>query len=153
MSFMQSVYNPNKHGLYKPVNIEKYIGDHYPITRSSYESKFCRWLDSNPNVLKWNSEQIEIKYYDPTTNKVRRYFPDFFMQALDKNGKVKNYIIEIKPDKETRPPRMRGRKKEKTFIYEQTTWMKNQAKWKAAIDWCTQHGFEFKILTENELFK
>lgn len=153
MSFMNNIFDPRKHSIYKPVNIEKYIGGNLPIVRSSYEAKFCRWLDMNPNIIKWNSEQIEIRYLDPLTNKIRRYFPDFYMQALDKTGKTKNYIIEIKPDKEIRPPKMRGRKKEKTFLYEQKTWLKNEAKWKAAIHWCNANNFEFKILTEKELFK
>lgn len=153
MSFMSNIYDPSKHKIYHPVNKEKYLGDKYPILRSSYEVKFCRWLDINPNVKFWNSEQIEIKYYDPTTNKVRRYFPDFFMRAIDKNGVVKNYVIEIKPFKETKPPRMAGKKKKQTLLYEQKVWLKNQAKWKAAIDWCKNNGCEFKILTEKQLMK
>ena len=106
MSFMSSVFDPTKHKIYTPLYPDKYIGENYPVLRSSYEAKFCRWLDVNENVKAWASEQIEIPYFDPTTNKKRRYFPDFFMKAIDKYGILKNYIIEIKPDKETRPPKM-----------------------------------------------
>ena len=28
---------------------------------------------------------------------------------------------------------------------------KNQAKWGAAQEWCLDRGYEFKVLTENEL--
>ena len=28
---------------------------------------------------------------------------------------------------------------------------KNQAKWGAAKEWCLDRGYEFKVLTENEL--
>lgn len=153
MNFMSKVYDPRKHSIFKPENIEKFVGTSYPIIRSSYELKFCKWLDMNPNVLKWASEYFEIPYFDPTSNKMRRYFPDFYMQAIDKSGEAKNYIIEIKPYKETKNPKMAGKKKKETLLYERVVWEKNQAKWKAAVSWCELRNAEFKIITEKELFK
>lgn len=152
-NFMQHNFDPRKHDKYYPTNKEKYRGEDFPITRSSYESKFCRWLDMNESVLEWASECLEIQYFDPTMNKVRRYYPDFYMKAVDKYGNIKKYIIEIKPYKETHPPRKMKRKNLKSAVYENITWSRNQAKWKAADNWCKKNGYEFRIITEKQLFK
>ena len=37
------------------------------------------------------------------------------------------------------------------MIYEQRTWVINQAKWEAARKWAEKKGYEFLILTEKEL--
>ena len=37
------------------------------------------------------------------------------------------------------------------FIYECQTYAINQAKWKAAREWCADRMIEFKIITEDEL--
>ena len=47
---------------------------------------------------------------------------------------------------------MRGRKKQSTLLHEQVTYDINQAKWKAAKQWADDHGYNFLILTEKELF-
>jgi hypothetical protein len=61
--------------FYTPTNPQKYIGDLTNIVyRSSYELRSFRWCDSNPSILEWSSESIIIKYFDPTTQKIRRYF-------------------------------------------------------------------------------
>ena len=38
------------------------------------------YCDLNENILEWASEEFWIPYLDPTTNRVRRYFPDFFIK-------------------------------------------------------------------------
>lgn len=153
MSWMNNNFNPEKHQLYSPTYPKKYVGKNKNIVvRSSYEAKFCRWLDLNPNVLEWASEALEIEYYDPTVMKKRRYFPDFYMKVKDKDGKIKKYIIEIKPNKETYKPIIRKNKKPTALLQEQKKWEVNQAKWKAAVNWCNKFGFEFKIVTEKQLF-
>ena len=92
-------------GKYKPSYPNKYSGDPTNIIyRSLWERKFCVYCDLNENVLEWASEEIQIKYFDPTTKKVRRYFPDFYIKYLDKDGKIRKAIIEIKPLKETQEP-------------------------------------------------
>lgn len=140
--------------MYSCLQIKKNLfGSHLPVTRSSYEAKFCRWLDNNPNVIEWSSECIEINYFDVTSNKMRRYFPDFYMKAINKDGEEIKYIIEIKPYKETHAPRKSVKKSRRTFLTETITWKKNLSKWKSAEDWCNRHGYQFKILTERELFK
>ena len=135
---------------YKPENPRKYKGDYKNIIcRSSWERKFCRWCDLNESILEWGSEEFFIPYRAPD-GKVRRYFPDFIMKVKETNGEVKTYVIEVKPLRQTKPPRKKKRVT-KSFIYECTTYAVNQAKWKAADEWCKDHKIEFKIITEKEL--
>ena len=135
---------------YKPENPRKYKGDYRNIIcRSSWERKFCRWCDLNESILEWGSEEFFIPYRAPD-GRVRRYFPDFIMKVKETNGEVKTYVIEVKPLKQTKPPKKRKRVT-KSYIYECTTYAVNQAKWKAADEWCKDHKIEFKIITEKEL--
>ena len=135
---------------YRPENPRKYKGDYKNIIcRSSWERKFCRWCDLNESILEWGSEEFFIPYRAPD-GRVRRYFPDFIMKVKETNGEIKTYVIEVKPAKQTRPPKKKKRVT-KSYIYECTTYAVNQAKWKAADEWCKDHKIEFKIITEKEL--
>jgi restriction endonuclease len=153
MGYHSSTFDPKKHTRYQPINEEKYVGKEYPCCRSSWETHFCKWCDNNPSIIKWSSEAIQIPYYDPVRRKNRRYYPDFSMSVKGSDGKVINYIVEIKPYKETIQPSKGGNKKDKTIMYEFYTFQTNMAKWKAAIDFCRKHGIVFKLLTEKDLFK
>ena len=136
---------------YHPSFPNKYKGNaNNIICRSNWERKFCKWCDSNPNILEWGSEEFFIPYLSPTDNRVHRYFPDFIIKVKESNGQIKRYVIEVKPKKQTRPP-IRKTKPTKSYIYECTTYAVNQAKWKAAKDWCDDRRIEFKIITEDEL--
>jgi hypothetical protein len=64
---------------------------------------------------------------------------------------IERYIIEIKPKRQTLPPKQSPRKKSKTFIAESKTYAKNLAKWEAAEEFCKDNGIKFKIITEEEL--
>lgn len=137
---------------YKPSHPKKYKGNpNNIICRSSWERKFCTWCDLNENILEWGSEEFSIKYFDPVKNKVRRYYPDFIIKVAEKTGKVKTYVIEIKPKKQTMPPNPNPKKKTKSWLNEVYTWETNNAKWKAADEFCKDHLLEFKIITEDEL--
>jgi hypothetical protein len=137
--------------LYKPSFPEKYIGNpNNIICRSSWERKFCRWCDFNDSILSWGSEEIRIKYYDPVKQKVRTYYPDFIMKVKEKNGDIKTYIIEVKPQRQTMPPKQKS-KVTKSYLNEVYTFATNQAKWKAAEEFCLDNGLQFKIITEKEL--
>ena len=57
-------------------------------------------------------------------------------------------IIEIKPSRETKPPRVTKKKSQKTILYESLTYAKNMAKWDAATSFCNKRGWEFKVVTE-----
>ena len=136
---------------YKPSFPKKYKGDpNNIICRSSWERKMCRWCDLNESVLEWGSEEFYIPYLSPIDNRVHKYFPDFIVKLRENSGRIKTYVIEVKPKKQTRPPKP-GKKKTKSYIYEATEYAKNQAKWKAAVEFCKDHMIEFKIITEDEL--
>ena len=141
-----------KYNQYVPRNTHKYIG-RYPIKiKSSWERKFCQWLDVNTSVIKWSIENIHIQYYDPVQMKNRRYYPDFYMEVLGKEDKVNKYIVEIKPQHETVLPKKSSGKSKKTMLYQEATYLTNQAKWKAAKQYCGKLGYDFRIITEQQLF-
>lgn len=146
--------------IYKPQNIKKYIGNPpYCVARSSWELIFCRWADNNPSVIEWASETISIPYIDQTERdyrgmpKKRRYFPDFILRVRNRENNIDTWVVEIKPEKETRPPRLSKVKSQKTKVYESKVWATNSAKWKAAEEFCRRRGWYFKILTERDLIK
>ena len=138
-------------GKYKPSNPEKYRGDVCNIIyRSSWERKFLYYCDMNKNIIEYSSEEVVIPYRSPVDNKYHRYFVDFYIKYKDANGRIKKSLIEIKPFRQTQEPKVQKRKT-KGYIYEVVEYAKNQAKWKAAEEWCLDRGYEFKVLTENEL--
>ena len=138
-------------GRYQPNNPLKYKGNFRNIIyRSLWELKFMKYCDSNQNILEWGSEEFWLPYRSPLDNKVHRYFPDFYIKVRENNGMVKKYVIEIKPKKQCIEPKPQ-KKKTRTYIYEVREYAKNQAKWKAAEEYCIDRGLQFKVLTENEL--
>ena len=138
-------------GRYQPNNPLKYKGNFRNIIyRSLWEKKFMKYCDSNQNILEWGSEEFCLPYRSPLDNKVHRYFPDFYIKVKESTGKIKKYIIEVKPQRQCIEPKPQ-KKKTRTYIYEVREYAKNQAKWKAAEEYCLDRGYEFKILTEKEL--
>lgn len=108
-----------------------------------------KYLDDNPAILEWGSEELVIPYVCPTDNRVHRYFPDFVVKVKTKDG-IQTMILEVKPKKETREP-VKKKKVTKQYITEVMTWGKNQAKWKAAQEYCLDRGWTFKLITEDHL--
>ena len=138
-------------GKYKVRCPYKYKGDPTKVIyRSLWELKFMRYCDSNVNILEWGSEEMYVWYRSPVDNRPHRYFPDFYIKAKESNGKIKKYIIEVKPKKQTAPP-PKPKRQTKGYLREAFEYARNQAKWKAANEWCLDRGFEFKVLTEKEL--
>ena len=138
-------------GKYSPSYPKKYKGDPTNIIyRSLWERKFMVDCDLNENILQCGSEEIALPYRSPIDNKVHRYFPDFYIKVKESNGSIKKYIIEIKPKKQCMEPKVKKRKT-KGYIYEVYEYAKNQAKWKAAREFCKDRMWEFKVLTEEEL--
>jgi hypothetical protein len=144
-NFIQSKFSPK--------NVSKYVGDPSNIfARSSWERKVMVFFDTNPDILKWSSEEIVIPYMDGASGKVRRYFPDFAIVVKTKTGSVERILVEVKPFAQTQPPK-KPSKMTKRYITETTTYITNQSKWKAANEWIKTHNFDkFMILTENEIF-
>jgi hypothetical protein len=138
-------------GLFTPRNPQKYMGDHKNIVyRSSWEAKVMNWLDLNPDIISWASEELIIPYKSPVDGRWHRYFPDFLVKSRTRDGKLKTILIEVKPKKQTQPPEPKKRVT-KQYIQEVTTWGVNEAKWKAATEYCADRGWDFKLLTEDHL--
>jgi hypothetical protein len=137
-------------GRFKPKNPQKYKGDaNNIIYRSTWEIKVMNYLDENPNVIWWGSEELPIPYYSPVDRKKHRYFPDFIAKMRKADGTVMTYVIEVKPEKQTQPPTQK--RKTKTYLQEAITYEINKAKWFAAEEFCKDHGWQFQILTEKHL--
>ena len=138
-------------GKYYPSYPRKYKGDPTNIIyRSLWERKFMVYCDKNESILEWASEEIAIPYRSPIDNRVHRYFPDFYMKVKERGGKVKRYVIEVKPAKQTKPP-VKPKRQTKGYILEAYEYAKNQAKWKMAREFCADRQWEFKVVTEKEL--
>jgi hypothetical protein len=133
-------------GKFTPKNLKKYRGDAQKITyRSMWERQTFKWIDNQSDIVEWNSEEVVIPYRCQTDNKMHRYFIDVYF----KTAAGKKYLIEIKPDKQTKPPR--GTRKTKRYIKEALTYVKNQCKWEAARDFAELNDCEFCIWTEHTL--
>lgn len=133
--------------VYEPVNQEKYVGEQNPICRSSWERAFCKWCDFNGKVKRWSSETVVVPYISMVDKKWHKYYVDFVVEFTDN----KVVMFEIKPFKETQPPKKRKRTKQ--FLYEMKTYATNTSKWKAASEFAKRKGVSFQILTEHELRK
>lgn len=141
-------------GYYRLINTDKYRGNPTNIVyRSLWEKHFMKYCDTNKNVLAWSSEEITIPYRSPLDRRLHRYYPDFWLKAINQDGNVIELLIEIKPKKQTKSPELNSNKlKSKKHILEARTWVINQAKWEAAEAFCNKRKWKFKILTEEHLF-
>ena len=108
------------------------------------------WCDRNINVEEWGSEEIIIPYISPVDGRVHRYFPDFYVRARTNTGGKARLIIEVKPLKQTQTPKKQQRRTKK-YLNEVRTYAVNDAKWKAAREYCKDRQTVFMILTEKEL--
>ena len=134
-------------GKFRPKFPSKYRGDISSITyRSLWERQTFRWLDENPDILEWNSEEIVIPYQCKTDGKLHRYFADVYLKF--RNGQA--YLIEIKPKAQTHEPKQPTRKT-KRYLNEVMTYVKNQSKWEAAKAFCENRGWIFQVWTEETL--
>ena len=140
-------------GKYSPKNPSKYMGNPTKVIyRSLWERKMMSWMDNNPSVLRWGSEEVIVMYVSPVDGKRHRYYVDFIMEAKNKKKEIETFLIEVKPKKQTSPP-IKPKKKTKTFITETKAYSVNKAKWEAAEKVCVSRGWKFMIITEDTLFK
>ena len=133
-------------GLFTPINKQKYIGKNIPKYRSGWELTFMTFCDSNKNVLYWASESISIPYRHPFKGRVVNYIPDFFVVYQNKYGKQIAEMVEIKPKKQSIIESKVASARDKIIV------AINHAKWASAVAYCKQHGYTFRVITENELF-
>ena len=145
-------------GRFRPKNPEKYRGDPTKIVyRSSWERKVFAIMDEHPDVVYWMSEEIIVPYVSPIDSRVHRYFPDI-VYAKKVGDETKVTMVEIKPHKQTSAPDPANRNKTPTgrvsrrYLKEVMTFGVNEAKWKAARQYCAAKGWDFQIMTEKELF-
>ena len=138
-------------GKYYPSFPRKYKGDPTNIIyRSLWERKFMVYCDKNAKILEWGSEEIALPYISPHDSRVHRYFPDFYIKVQENTGKIKRYLIEVKPLKQTTKTK-KPKRQTKGYIREAFEYARNQAKWKAAREYCADRMWEFKVITEKEL--
>ena len=138
---------------YKPENPSKYIGDTSKIVcRSLWERKVCKYLDQNKNVIRWGSEEFFVPYTSPLDKKPHKYYPDFIAEIKQDDNSIKTYVIEVKPDKQTRPPK-KPKTQTKTYKTNLFTYLVNEAKWDATKLLCEKEDWKFVLLTEKHLFK
>jgi hypothetical protein len=141
-------------GKYRPQNVKKYVGDPTKIIyRSLLERRFMVFCDNNSNVLKWASEELSIPYFSPIDNRMHLYYVDFIIEVKAADGKVKTYLVEIKPERQTKQPKDSQNKSKRTFLKEMSTWTINNRKWQAAEKFAKENNWEFKIITEKTLGK
>lgn len=133
-------------GRFIPKNPAKYVGDASRIIfRSSWEIHVMKFLDSNPSVLKWASEEVKIPYIKPTDGQVHNYFPDFVVVFQDAKGEIQREIWEIKPLKESISEEAKTDRDKVALAI-------NMSKWAAANEFARRHGMKFRIMTEKTLF-
>ena len=139
-------------GKFSPKNPTKYLGDPTNIIyRSLWERRVMVHLDENPGVVKWSSEEVVIPYLSPVDNRWHRYFPDFYVQTKNKQGMLESRILEVKPKSQAVAPKAKKRVT-KQYIQEVMTYGINEAKWKAATEYCKDRDWKFVVLTEEDIF-
>lgn len=140
-------------GFFRPRNPKKYVGNTQNIIyRSSFELQLMRQFDDDPDVISWASEELAIPYYNKVKKRPARYFPDFVVKKKINNGE-KILCIEVKPFNQTIAPKpSKGNRSKRRFINESLTFQMNTDKWEAAKEFCERQGWEFIIMTENEIF-
>jgi len=138
-------------------NPHKYLGDPDNIRcRSSWELDVYTFCDNNIRVIAWSSEEIAIPYMKPILNngvpsaKMANYYPDLYVEYVDKDGILHKELIEIKPKKQTKPSKS---KNYATNFVENMTYLVNQSKWDAAKKYCDMKGIKFNIITEDSITK
>lgn len=138
-------------GKYIVKNKSKYKGHVDKVTyRSTWEKFYFQWLDNEPRIKYWGSETVVIPYFSNADGRRRRYFMDIWFKTHDGF----EFLIEIKPKKETVPPKppttlTSGAKKR--FEREIYTWQVNSDKWKAAKALADKRKMTFRVLTEDGL--
>lgn len=133
-------------GIFKVTNPQKYVGKREPRYRSGWEHAFMRFCDTNDNILQWASESIVIPYRHPLTGRMTNYVPDFLITYRTKNNKMCAEVIEIKPKKQSII-------ESKASARDRAVVAVNYAKWDAATKWCRRQGLQFRVITEDDIFR
>lgn len=93
---------------------------------SSLERDYVYMLDFDADILSFAEQPLTIEY--PHDSKVLHYTPDFHVLYTDR----RNMLIECKPSHLVKSD-------------------DNQRKFRAAREWCAEHGWGFRIVTDTQL--
>ena len=121
-------------GAFPIQNPAKYIGSKTPIYRSSWEWTFMNFCDTHPSIVQWASEPMKIPYFNPIEGRQTVYVPDFLVY-YKRGDQMICEMVEIKPLGQSMISETKRMKP-----HEQATVLKNHAKWKAASQFCKNHG-------------
>lgn len=143
--------NNYRQGTYDIKNWDKYLGTENPRYLSSYEYEVFQWADRSPFVLNWSAEQVVVEYFNPVKNRKARYIVDVYIKYKDRDGKVREELVEIKPSAQVKPPK-KGKKRPDVYERELATYITNCAKWEAAMKFADSRGWGFRVITENSIF-
>ena len=162
------VYKTGEYVLRYP---QKYKGTKTPKFKSSFEERAFFWCDTNENVLEWSYEAYPIQYtfsipkgvtpeeyklYETLVdNEQHRYYPDVFAKIKTSDGKIVNYILEIKPYSQTiKPtePKKKTKKAMNKYLNALQEFLKNKSKWETMEKYAKDYNMKFWILTERQLF-
>jgi len=133
-------------GVYRVTNPLKYVGKREPRYRSGWELAFMRFCDTNDNILQWASESIVIPYRHPLTGKMTNYVPDFLITYRTRDNRMCAEVIEIKPKKQSVI-------ESKASARDRAVVAVNYSKWDAATKWCRRQGLQFRVITEDDIFR
>jgi hypothetical protein len=135
---------------------EKYADNQDIVYRSGLERNYFYAFDKNPAVLKWMSESLIIPYCNPLKDgRISRYYPDIILKMKDKEDKIINMILEIKPQSELNNLLNIQNLKNTTKKFWRA--LQNKAKWEASISYCekqqqkTSEKWIFMVITEKDL--
>ena len=141
-----------RQGYYEVKDWDKYVGQKKPRYLSSYELEFFSWCDRSPSIIKWGAEIVVVPYFNPVKNRKARYIVDVYIKYRDREGNIREELIEIKPLSQTKKP-TKGRKRKDVYGEQLATWYTNQAKWKAASEYAKARGWSFRVVTEKSIFR
>lgn len=153
-----------KQNYFTPQFPKKVMNTNPVFYRSSYEERFMNYLDLNQNVIRWGSEILTIPYLNEVDGRNHRYITDFYVELKDVNGKINTLIIEVKPENQSeqldeqgnlilpKEPKKKTMKAFQNYVNKVNILRKNHSKWKAAREYCRRMGYEFKVITEKDLF-
>lgn len=140
-------------GYYSPKNPHKYIGDITKIVfRSSWEFKFLRFCDDEPNILRYSSEPIAIPYYNPIDHKVHRYYVDFFIEQKLDGTRVQRWLVEVKPLRHfqmPKKPKKESLKSLENYMGAVKRYIVNIEKFKAAKNFAKKQSIMFGVVELN----
>jgi hypothetical protein len=129
-----------------PKNVAKYVGNIDKIfARSSWELTVMKFFDASSAVKSWGSEEQVIPYFSPVDSKVHEYWPDFFVEYVDKEGATIKEVVEVKPRHESEEKYAKSERSKAALII-------NEAKWKAANLYCESRGWRFRVITEHSIY-